>query len=131
MKITEYSRFRLMQTARNWDVEPEYFEPIYRYLVHGISPGSFFTSVLAGDWFGAIQRSHPSNSIEGLKSLSGWITDSIPSAALHSYKAVESWCSLPDDDRRRILEEYQLIYTEKEEVEMALRGKIAVEPYLL
>lgn len=130
MKVTQHSHCKLKQSAKNWEVEKEYFDPIYNYLVHGYSPGGFFTAVLAGDWFGAIQRSHPGNNIQSLKNVSGWITECVPAIAYNSYKNVEAWCEMTDDQRRPWLEAAGLIYNEKEEVQMALRGTEVIEPVL-
>lgn len=130
MKVTDYSRFRLMQTAVKWNVDREYFEPIYNYLIYGYSPGGFFTSVLANDWAGAIQRSHPGNTVDALKRVTGWIRDVIPAAAVNSYEAVNTWCALSAEDRRSQLEQQGLIYTEQQEVELALRGTAATEPWM-
>lgn len=117
-----------MQSARHWEVDREYFDPIYNYLVHGYSPGSFFTSLLANDAMGAIQRSHPANQIPNLKNLVGWIQDKVPAIAYGSYELVQGWLDMTDDQRRPHLEGCGLIYTEYEEVEMALRGVKTTEP---
>jgi hypothetical protein len=130
MKLTNYSRNLLLETFRKWDVPKDFADPMYNYLVHGYSPGSFFTSVLANDFHGAISRSHPGNTIEALKHLGGWITDCAPRKAHGSYDAVSNWCYLPPTTRRTILEECELIYTEEKEVWLSLQGKITVEPNL-
>jgi len=130
MKLTNYSRNLLLETFRKWDVPKDFADPMYNYLVHGYSPGGFFTSVLANDFHGAIARSHPSNSIEALKQLGGWILDQMPVEARGSYNNVEVWCSLPADVRRTILEDYELIYTEQQEIMMALQGQSTHEPVL-
>jgi hypothetical protein len=130
MKLTNYSRNRLLATFHKWDVPKDFADPMYNYLVHGYSPGGFFTSVLANDFHGAIARSHPSNTIEALKHLGGWILDQMPLEAKGSYNNVEVWCSLPADVRRTILEDYELIYTEQQEIMMALQGQNTQEPVL-
>ena len=130
MKLTNYSHNLLLETFAKWNVPKDFADPMYNYLVHGYSPGSFFTSVLANDFHGAIARSHPGNTIEALKHLGGWITDCAPREAKGSYNNVEVWCSLPADIRRSILEDYELIYTEHQEVMMALQGTVTVEPNL-
>lgn len=130
MNLTSYSRNRLLDTFAKWNVPKDYADPMYNYLVHGYSPGGFFTSVLANDFHGAIARSHPSNSIEALKHLGGWIMDCAPRECHGSYKAVSNWCYLQSFSRRKILEESGLIYTEEREVWMSLEGKSTVEPML-
>jgi hypothetical protein len=130
MKLTDYSRNLLLSTFAKWDV-PKYFaDPMYNYLVHGFSPGGFFTSVLANDFHSAIARSHPSNTINACKSLGGWITDCAPREAHGGYDAVSNWCYLPPKARRTVLEECGLVYTEEREVWMALEGRHTVEPVL-
>ena len=130
MKLTNYSRNRLLATFHKWDVPKDFADPMYNYLVHGYSPGGFFTSVLANDFHSAIARSHPANTIEALKQLGGWILDQMPLEAKGSYNNVEVWCSLPADVRRNILEDYELIYTEQQEIMMALQGQNTQEPVL-
>jgi hypothetical protein len=130
MKLTEYSRNLLLASFAKWDVAGDFAEPMYNYLVHGYSPGGFFTSVLANDFHGAIARSHPSNTINACKSLGGWITDCAPREAHGSYDAVSNWCYLPPKARRQILEEYGLVYTEEREVWMALQSQPTTEPVL-
>lgn len=130
MKLTPYSRNRLLGTFHKWDVPKDFADPMYNYLVHGFSPGGFFTSVLANDFHSAIARSHPGNTIEALKQLGGWILDQMPLEARGSYNNVEVWCSLPVDVRRTILEDYELIYTEQQEIMMALQGQTTHEPVL-
>ena len=130
MKLTNYSCNLLMATFAKWDVPKDFADPMYNYLVHGFSPGGFFTSVLANDFHSAIARSHPSNTINACKSLGGWILDCAPRGAHGSYDAVSNWCSLPPEARRQILEEYGLIYTEEKEVWMTLQGQSTNEPVL-
>ena len=112
MKLTSYSRNLLLATFAKWDVPKDFADPMYNYLVHGYSPGGFFTSVLANDFHGAISRSHPANTVEALKQLGGWILDCAPREACGGYDAVSNWCYLPPNLRRQILEEYRLVYTE-------------------
>jgi hypothetical protein len=100
------------------------------YLIYGYEPGGFFTSVLANDFFAAIQRSHPSNTVEALKCLVGWIDDCMPPEAYSSYDRVSEWSRLHKDSRRVILEQYGLIYTEQEEIMLTLRSESTVEPVL-
>ena len=130
MKLTNYSRNRLLATFHKWDVPKDFADPMYNYLVHGYSPGGFFTSVLANDFHSAIARSHPVNTVNSLKSLGGWILDCVPREAHGSYDAVSNWCSLEPQARRQILEESGLIYTEQQEIMMALQGQNTQEPVL-
>jgi hypothetical protein len=130
MKLTDYSRNLLLSTFSKWDVPKDFADPMYNYLVHGYSPGSCFTSILANDFHGAIARSHPANTVEALKLLGGWILDTVPREAHGSYEAVNNWCYLPPEARRQILEECGLVYTEEREVWMTLEGQPTTEPIL-
>ena len=130
MQLTKFSRERMILSASRWTVPQEYFDPLYNYLVHGFEPGSFWTAVLANDWHRAISSSHPSNTIEHLKMATGWIHDSFPVESYSSYRNVKSWMALEPVDRRMILEECHLIYTEQEEIIKGLRGDQSTEPLL-
>jgi hypothetical protein len=130
MNITVYSRNRLYETFSKWDVPRDFADPMANYLVYGYSPGGFFTSVLANDFHGAVSRSHPSNTIEALKCLGGWVTDCMPREAHGSYDVVADWLTYDSGVRRLILEENNLIYTEQEEVMLALRDESTTEPIL-
>ena len=103
---------------------------MYNYLIFGYEPGSFFNSLLANDLFGAIPRSHPSNSIEALKHLCGWIQDKFPEQSWGSYDKINTWLALSSEQRRALLEGKQLIYTEQAEIMLGLRGEKSVEPML-
>ena len=56
MNITVYSRNRLYETFSKWDVPRDFADPMANYLVYGYEPGGCFTSVLANDFFAAMQR---------------------------------------------------------------------------
>jgi hypothetical protein len=130
MNITVYSRNRLYETFSKWDVPRDFADPMANYLVYGYEPGGCFTSVLANDFFAAMQRSHPANTVEAFKCLVGWINDCMPPEAYSSYNRVSEWVRLPEDHRRVILEKYGLIYTEQEEIMLTLRSESTVEPVL-
>jgi hypothetical protein len=130
MKLTQYSRNKILQTFNLWGVPKEFTDPMYNYLVHGYNPGGCFTAVLANDFRRAILSSHPANTVEAFKSLAEWIDDQLPSATKGSYNNVEVWCSLPADVRRTILEDYELIYTEQQEIMMTLQSIPTHEPQL-
>ena len=130
MNITVYSRNRLYETFSKWDVPSDFADPMANYLVYGYEPGGCFSAVLANNFFAAIQSSHPANTVEAFKCLVGWINDCMPSEAYGSDNRVSEWCCLPEGHRRAILEKYELIYTEQEEVMLALRDESTIEPIL-
>jgi hypothetical protein len=120
MKLSQYSHHRLMGTFEKWEVVTEYVSPFYNYLVFGLSPGSFFTSVMANDFAGAIQNSHPANTITALKPLTSWMVECMPAVSHGSWGAVQNWLKLTPETRRSILENHNLIFTAKEETWQAL-----------
>ncbi len=130
MKLTKYNRNRILNTFKNWQVPKDFAEPMYNYLVYGYNPGSCFTSILANDFYGAIRRSHPSNTVEAFKALAGWIYETVPREAHGSYEAVDNWCYLTPEQRRAILEKSEILYTEEEEVMLVLRNQYTQEPVL-
>jgi hypothetical protein len=130
MKLTEYSHNLLLDTARRWDVPRDFADPMLNYLVYGYEPGSCFTAVLANDFFKAMASSHPSNTVEAFKNLTGWINEHFPRQAYGSYEDVHHWIAIGPEFRRRALERCHLIYTEQQEIMMTLKGEITHEPVL-
>lgn len=130
MNLTYHSKNKLMQTFQCWNVSKDFAEPFYNYLVFGYTPGSFFTSILANDFFGAVQHSHPANTVEALKHLVGWMRDTMPAEAYGSYEKVAKWTELNPEQRRIVLEQTGLIFTSKEEVIKILKDEPSHEPHL-
>jgi hypothetical protein len=130
MNLSQYSRNRILDTFVKWEVPRDFADSLYNYLVYAMQPGSFFTAVLANDFLGAVARSHPGNHMESLKALGGWIQDMAPPESWGSYGTVETWILMSAVDRRMVLETCQLIYTEKQEVWMALTNAPTHEPVL-
>ena len=130
MNITVYSNNRLRESASKWNVASDFADPMLNYLVYGYEPGSCFTAVLANDFFRAVQSSHPNNTVEAFKFLTGWIRDCFPQEAYGNYEAVGYWLALLPAERRTILERDHLIYTEQEEIIKTLKGEDIWEPAL-
>jgi len=130
VNLTKFSRDRMMVTATRWSVPRDYFEPLYNYLVHGFEPGSFWSAVLANDFMRAVQHSHPSNDIPALKNTVGWILNSFPEQSYGDHDRVILWQALEPIQRRQILESTDMIYTEQQEIMMALQGKKSYEPMM-
>jgi hypothetical protein len=128
--VSKLNRDRVMLTASRWTVAREYFDPLYNYLVYGFEPGSFWTSVLANDFMGAIQRSHPANDIPALKHAVGWIQDSFPQGSYGDYRSVRYWVNMDPLERRLTLEHHRILLTEQEEIMALLRGQRSEEPQL-
>lgn len=128
MKLSDHSRNKLMETFVHWRVDKDFADPMYNYLVYGFSPGSCFTSVLANDFYGAITRSHPANTVEAFKSLAKWIHATVPPMARGSYKSIDDWIRLTSDERRAVLEEARLIHTVEQETWAILKDEPTREP---
>lgn len=129
MKLSQHSKDRLLASFSMWDVDQEYAGTMINYLVHGFEPGSFFTAVLANNFLDAMRSSHPANTINALKKLSGWIHAHMPTQAWGSYAAVNTWLELEDDQRRQLLEQAQLIYSTKDEVWLILKNQPTHTPF--
>ena len=119
-----------MATFSKWDVPQDFADPMYNYLVHGYSPGSCFTAVLANDFLNAVTRSHPANTIEAFKHLAGWIRDTVPAEARGSYAAVDHWTRLDANVRREVLESAGLVLTADREMWLTLKGEPTTVPVL-
>lgn len=129
MRLANLSKYRLYNSMKSYQVDKDYADPIYNYLVHGYNPGSFFTSILANEFMDAISRSHPSNTISSLKNLVCWIINELPHGVTHgSYEVVDAWLKMSSEERRVVLEQRHLIYTEHDEVIRILKGEEAIEP---
>jgi hypothetical protein len=121
MILSDLSARRLRKTFETYDVDEDYANPMYNYLVHGYGPGSFFTAILCNDFMRAMQCSHPANTIPALKRLSSWIFNEMPPEAWGSPAQVQEWIELEPDARRAILERRGLVYTPKEETFYAIK----------
>ena len=131
MEISKYSKHRIMRGAADWQVPKTFFEPIYNYLIHGFEPGSFFSAVLANDFFRAIQSSHPSNTIPALKELTGWIRSTMGYGIFWgNEEVVQNWLKMSSEERREKLELLNLVYPEKDEIVMILKDQRTQEPIL-
>lgn len=127
MKLTEYSKNRLMASLQHWRVPRDFAEPMYNYLVHGFEPGGFFKGWYANDATSII-RSHPANTVQALKDLTKWMLNCAPDPAWGSHDNVNNWLRMTAEDRRVVLEQYELIYTEAEEIEKVLKDEPTQEP---
>jgi hypothetical protein len=130
MNLSKYSKNKLLQTFKYWDVPKDFAEPFYNYLVFGYTPGSCFTSVLANDFAGAISHSHPGNTLNAFKALVGWMLVSMPQESYGSYEKVAKWTELNPEQRRIVLEQTGLVFTSKEEIVKILKDELSDEPHL-
>jgi hypothetical protein len=131
MELTLYSENRFYETFVTYNVPKEFADPVFNYFVHGFSPGSFFTALLANDFVGAMCRSHPANTVEGLKMLSIWLQNSgLKTQAWGDYDTVDRWLRMDEGLRRALLEHAELIYSQEQEIMMTLKGEKTHAPLL-
>ena len=99
MKLSKFSIHKLQKTFNAWQVYDDYSLPVTNYLVHGLEPGSFFTSVLANDFAGAMTYSHLEfeNAKDLMFVLHGMLDDSMADEANRAFdwaiKILESYDS--------------------------------------
>lgn len=127
MKLTKHSANRLMTSLQYWRVPRDFSEPMFNYLVHGFEPGSFFKGWYAND-ASSIIHSHPGNSVEALKDLMKWMLNCMPGEAWGSHEKVNAWLKMDSAERRAILERYNLVYTEADEIVLLLKSEPTQEP---
>lgn len=121
-----------METLNKWDVPQEYANIMFDYFVNGFAPGSFFTAVLANNFTAAMVSSHPANSIPGLKSLAGWLRSTMTyGKAWGDYKTVKKWLAMSESERQAVLVEHRLLYSEQQEIMLALKNEPTVEPFFM
>ena len=124
MKLTKYSKNRFFTSLNKYGVILEWGDVLYNYFVFGYQPGSFLTALLANDARDMIAHSHPSNSIEAMKSVVTWLNGELISGiGFGSYPAVKKWLAMTPKKRRRILEDLNLIYSEEQEIMMVLKDE--------
>lgn len=130
MELTKYSRNRLLESLNHWRVPKDFADTMYDYLIYGFEPGGFFRGWYANDATSII-RSHPANTVEALKSLTKWMINCLPGEAWGSHAAVDAWLKMDPAQRRRLLEQQDLIYSEEDEILLALKNERTVEPFFL
>lgn len=126
MEVTKYSRTRLLKSLNHWHVPKDFAEPMFNYLVHGFEPGGFFSGWYAND-ASSIVHSHPANTVEALKALMKWMMNVMPHESWGSHEKVRTWLQMEPAKRRKILEECDLIYSEEDEIMLALRNSYVEE----
>lgn len=125
LNLTVFSKRKILETFESCMVQDEHIECLYNYLVFGFEPGGFWTSVLANNFIDAISRCHPANRLADIKDTVDWIREFMPQVGWGSYNHVKQWLELSESERRLILEQHLLIYTEKEETWLALKEEYA------
>jgi hypothetical protein len=122
--VSKHSLARMHESLASYNVPKDYAHPIANYLVHGLHPGGFFTSLLANDATGAISHSHPLNDMLTLKNLVTWIQNTLVNGVHYgSYEIVYEWINTPTDTKRKSLEDRNLIFDEQTEIMMILKDE--------
>jgi len=122
MKLSKHSEHRLRKSLNYWRVPGDFTEPMYNYLVFGFEPGGFFKGWYANDAT-SILHSHSGNTVEALKDLTKWMLNCMPRESWGSHEKVRAWLKMSDADRRKILEEWDLVFTEEQETWMILKNE--------
>ncbi len=122
MKLSKHSEHRLRKSLNHWRVPGDFADPMYNYLVFGFEPGGFFKGWYANDAT-SILHSHSGNTVESLKDLTKWMLNCMPPEAKGSHEKVRAWTKMSDADRRKILEEWDLVFTEEQETWMILKNE--------
>lgn len=131
MKLSKYSKNKLLETLAQYEVPKEYADPVFNYLVHGYHPGGFWNAVFANDFMGAMARSHPANTIVALKKTVSWMMNHLINGTTHgSYEVVDAWLKKNPAERREVLEALGLVYSEQSEIVMILKDVPTHEPHL-
>lgn len=131
MKLSKYSKNKLLETLAQYEVPKEYADPVFNYLVHGYHPGGFWNAVFANDFMGAMARSHPANTIVALKKTVSWMMNHLINGTTHgSYEVVDAWLKKTPAERREVLEALGLVYSEQSEIVMILKDVPTYEPHL-
>lgn len=131
MKLTKYNVNKVKNTFVVYKVPRDFADPIYNYMIYGFEPGSFFTAVLANDFARAMGSCHPANTVEAIKNTVTWICNYLPRhIAWGSPEAVNKWLKMTSDERRKILEDRRILYTEQEEIIMVLKDSPTKESFL-
>jgi hypothetical protein len=122
LKLTDHSIHRINSSLAQYNLPYSFASPIVNYLLYGLNPGGFFTSLLANDAMGAFTHSHPMNDMLSLKYLVTWINNNLNDKVHYgSYDTVNQWLNMSDIDRRKSLENANLIYDEQTEIMLILK----------
>jgi hypothetical protein len=73
------------------------------YLIHGIHPGGFVSSIIANDIFNAVYKADNIN-MTRISNITTWIVINMPTSSIGSYDAIKDWCSDKDNVRSRYVE---------------------------
>lgn len=120
----KYSRDLFQRTIDCWlsgrDADG-WAETLWNYYSRGLHPGSFVESVLANDMYCAMAHCHPSNNIQSIKMLCGWVRDyGLHGVASGDWSTVHKWTKLNQRTRLDHLVRHGLAYSSEQEVCLVL-----------
>ena len=122
MNIAAVSKRKLVKLFEYWHVDNYMATPLYNYLVHGYSPGGFWTKVLEDKFLDAMVSCSENNRVLDMKNASRFKVNCFPTRSYGSEYYVSEWLKLTDDERRKILEDNDLIYTPEQETWETIKG---------
>ena len=99
-------------------------QEIVNYLYHGFCPGSFHTALIEGDLIEAASRSHPMNTWPMIQAFVKWFMQYAPTESFGKEGSVNTWLNIPREERLKILERKNLIYTSWENT-LTIAGETA------
>jgi hypothetical protein len=99
---------KFFRSFDGFDVDDEWQEVTYQYVVRGLHPGSFFEALYCGDLFKAVNSSHPHNTWDAISNLCKWIQYVCPNDCKGGYYAVQYWTRISQEQRDATLTECHL-----------------------
>lgn len=66
---------------------------LHNYLIHNLHPGSFLTSIIANDLYGAVHSADPTQTIEIIRAVAALLNNEAPADCWGSHEAIARWCS--------------------------------------
>ena len=85
------------------DVDLDFRQSLWLYMMYGIDLGSFGMAVLRNDFHDAMNRAHRALTAARLRALTNWLYDNAPRISYGSEQNIITWKSLSDEQRRDIL----------------------------
>lgn len=80
-----------MKYYHNYSTIPEHIHQGFEYyLIHGIKPGSFLSSVIANDLIRSVQCADSIN-LTQLHNIALWVFDNMPQHSYGSYESLDRW----------------------------------------
>jgi len=117
MNIKKAERIKYMNfwnTFIDFPLNDEWAFELYNYILNGLKPGSFFTSMYANDLHGAVIHSHVMNRWSDIQDLVKWVNEHAPHQCWGDYQQVTDWLALTKEERYKICSNNGFILTDEE-----------------